>query len=261
MSNSTNVVPFDFEGNDVRIIDQEGGVWFILKDVLSAMGSSTRPAIAKTSIEQGLGDGVYDEYPIKDSLGRSQNITIISESAVTFLVSRSNTETGKRLNRWIHGEVLPSIRKTGSYSLQAQLPNFNDPVEAARAWADAKEQAITAEALALEHQKKIEEDAPKVGFYEDVGDAKNLLTMGNAIKNMNIPSGNGGYLGRNKAFELLRGMKILQSSTAYWNQPYQQYINQGYFVVKGITLPNGIYKTTTYVTGKGFRWIHKKLTE
>ncbi|MCG5512828.1 Bro-N domain-containing protein [Ectothiorhodospira shaposhnikovii] len=111
----SNIVSFEFESNDVRVITNESGQpWFVLRDVLAAMGSSTRPAIAKTAIEEGLGGGYTMITPFQTA-GGTQNVTVISEPAVTFLVSRSNTEAGKRLNRWIHGVVLPAIRKDGGY--------------------------------------------------------------------------------------------------------------------------------------------------
>jgi prophage antirepressor-like protein len=45
------------------IIDENGELYFVLRDTLAVMGSTTRPAIAKESLEQGLGDGVYKDYP------------------------------------------------------------------------------------------------------------------------------------------------------------------------------------------------------
>ena len=117
---------FNFEANEVRVIDQNGEPWFVLRDVLQAMGSSTPPNVAKASVIDGLGEGYNNVIPLQTA-GGTQQTTIISEPAVTFLVSRSNTDTGKRLNRWIHAEVLPSIRKTGSYG----LPQVKDPSLAA----------------------------------------------------------------------------------------------------------------------------------
>lgn len=113
----TNVVEFNFESNQVRtIVDEKDNTpWFVLKDVLNAMGSSTTTSNAKASVHEVFGDGCSNDHPIVDSLGRTQNITIINEAATTFLISRSNTEAGKALNRWIHQVVLPSIRKTGGY--------------------------------------------------------------------------------------------------------------------------------------------------
>lgn len=118
--NMSNLSVFKFEeSKEVRTMtdDRDGSVWFVLRDVLKAMGTSTPVNVAKATIEDVFGDGYNVVTPIQDSLGRTQNVTIISEPAATFLVSRSNTETGKKLNRWIHAEVIPAIRKTGSYSV------------------------------------------------------------------------------------------------------------------------------------------------
>ena len=94
---------------------------FCLSDLLNSMDSSTRPLDAKASIEEVFGDGVVINVPIIDSIGREQLVPFVRESGATFLISRSRTEKGKRMNRWLHAEVLPSIRKTGSYSI-APIP-------------------------------------------------------------------------------------------------------------------------------------------
>jgi len=106
---------FTFGSHSVRITGQNGGHWFVLRDLLGAMESSTKPSDAVDAIEQCLGDGFVAGAPILDSLGRLQTVVIVSDAAATFLLSRSNTEAGRALNRHIHVEVLPSIRRTGAY--------------------------------------------------------------------------------------------------------------------------------------------------
>ena len=136
---STDLTIFQFEHQLVRTItDEQGNPWFVLRDVLEAMGSKTAANNAKDSIIKGLGDGYSNDYPILDSLGRQQIASFISEPAVTFLVARSNTDRGRKLNRWIHAEVLPQIRKTGSYHMpsfsmevfQTALQNVIQPMQA-----------------------------------------------------------------------------------------------------------------------------------
>jgi prophage antirepressor-like protein len=107
---------FSFNTQEIRIADQNGDPWFVLRDLLEAMESKTRPSDAKTNAVESLGDGVVSDYHIVDSLGRTQQVTIVNESAATYLLARSNTEKGRELNRFIHIEVLPTIRKTGSYT-------------------------------------------------------------------------------------------------------------------------------------------------
>lgn len=106
---------FKFEKTEIRTItDEHGEPWFVLRDVLEAMGSKTTTTNALESIKQGLGEGYSNEIPLQTK-GGLQTVVIVSEPAVTHLVSRSNTETGRKLNRFIHAEVLPQIRKTGRY--------------------------------------------------------------------------------------------------------------------------------------------------
>ena len=127
----SNLSIFQFESKDVRTLtdERDGSVWFVLRDVLAAMGTSTPPNVAKASVEEVFGDEYNKVIPILDSLGRKQNTTIVNEPATTFLISRSNTEVGKKMNRWIHGEVLPSIRKTGSYSTLSKQHRAGSPAE------------------------------------------------------------------------------------------------------------------------------------
>jgi prophage antirepressor-like protein len=110
---------FLFDSKEIRVTDQNGDPWFVLRDLLDAMESSTTTNNAISSIEQGLGKGYSKDIPLQTA-GGVQNVIVVHESAATFLVARSNTEKGRALNRFIHVEVLPQIRKTGSYTVQAQ---------------------------------------------------------------------------------------------------------------------------------------------
>lgn len=71
-------------------------------------------------------------------------------------------------------------------------------------------------------ENKIEEDKPKVEFYNDVIDSKNTCDMQTVAKTLNFKG-----VGRNNLFEILRENKILQSN----NQPYQKYVDNGWFRV------------------------------
>lgn len=123
----SNLVPFSFESHEIRTItDDQGAPWFVLRDVLEAMDSKTSTTNAIDSIKTGLGDGYSQGIPLETSGGKQQTV-IIAESAVTYLLSRSDTEQGRRLNRFIHVEVLPAIRKTGHYEAPAATPKGDDP--------------------------------------------------------------------------------------------------------------------------------------
>jgi len=107
---------FSFESHQIRTItNEQGDPWFVLRDLLDSMESSTTTTAAIDSIKQGLGDGFVADLPIQDSLGRTQQAAIVAEAAATYLLARSNTAKGRELNKFIHVEILPQIRKTGAY--------------------------------------------------------------------------------------------------------------------------------------------------
>ena len=93
------------------------------------------------------------------------------------------------------------------------MPNFNNPAEAARAW--AKEYEEKQKALAQVTKMK-----PKAEFYDDVTGSTDTIDIGSVAKVLNIPN-----MGRNKLFSFLRENKILNKR----NEPYQEYVDKGYF--------------------------------
>ena len=93
------------------------------------------------------------------------------------------------------------------------MPNFNNPAEAARAW--AKEYEEKQKALA-----QVTEMKPKAEFYDDVTGSTDTIDIGSVAKVLNIPN-----MGRNKLFSFLREKKVLNKR----NKPYQEYVDKGYF--------------------------------
>lgn len=105
------------EFGEIRTVEIGGEPWFVGKDVAQALGySDTRKAVVMHVDEDDK-----TNCPITDSLGREQETTIINESGVYALVFGSKLENAKRFKRWITSEVLPQIRKTGSYGSMSQL--------------------------------------------------------------------------------------------------------------------------------------------
>lgn len=114
------VIPFDFHGSEVRtIIDKDGNPWWVARDVCVALGiriSGHTFSNLKSDERSGI------SLP---SLGGKQSTLIISESGLYTLIMRSNKPEAEQFRQWISREVLPSIRKTGRYSLNvmAALPD------------------------------------------------------------------------------------------------------------------------------------------
>ncbi len=115
-------------------------------DQCSEMQSSCNLNNSKVAPDAGL--------PDLSTLATSpRGFYVISESGLYNLVIRSRKPEAKAFKRWVTHDVLPSIRKTGTYG----MPNFNDPVAAARAWADAEEAKRKAQAaLQAEHSAHLD---------------------------------------------------------------------------------------------------------
>ncbi|MDR2309039.1 MAG: Bro-N domain-containing protein [Paucimonas sp.] len=106
-----SLVPFSFKGTPVRVVtDEHGEPWFVGKDVCDLLGYA--------NASKAMGDhcrGVTKRYPILDSLGRTQEARVLSEGDTLRLIVNSTMPAAQEFEAWVFDEVLPAIRRTGSY--------------------------------------------------------------------------------------------------------------------------------------------------
>jgi prophage antirepressor-like protein len=118
---------FAFDDHPVRVIMRDGEPWFVASDVAAALNYSDAEHATRH-----LGDHQKADTPIRgvSSNGTEQTraITIINESGLYRLVLRSRKPEALKFSDWVTGEVLPSIRKTGSYGQQKTIPAALPPV-------------------------------------------------------------------------------------------------------------------------------------
>ena len=96
----------------VRTMDINGEPWFVGKDIAMILGyAKPRNAIASHVDSEDKKDA-----PIQGDLGGTQEMTVINESGLYSLILSSKLPKAKDFKRWVTSEVLPSIRKTGSYN-------------------------------------------------------------------------------------------------------------------------------------------------
>lgn len=190
---------------------------FCLADVCKVLELGN-PSQVKTRLD----DGVISNEVITDTLGRQQEMTFVNEDGLYDVILDSRKPQAKAFRKWITSEVLPSIRKTGNYSIMNKVPHTF--AEALRLAAEQQEK-IEAQQNLIEAQK------PKAEFYDDVVESKDAMSMDRVAKTLNMG------IGRNKLFELLRSKKILMSN----NTPYQRYVDSGWFrcIETKFTKPNG----------------------
>lgn len=101
---------FNYEGNEVRTIMKDNEPWWVLADVCRVLDIQNNRNAARR-----LDDDEKGVHPM-DTLGGGQKMTIINESGLYKVILRSDKPEAKKFTRWVTHEVLPAIRKTGSYS-------------------------------------------------------------------------------------------------------------------------------------------------
>ena len=104
---------FNFEGQQVRTLSTNYETWFVGKDAAEILGYKK----ARNAIAQHVDDEDKKEAPIQGTPGGTQSMTIINESGLYSLILSSKMPNAKRFKHWVTSEVLPSIRKTGSYQV------------------------------------------------------------------------------------------------------------------------------------------------
>lgn len=108
-----NLQIFSYNGNQVRTVEVNGETWWVLKDVCRVLELSHT-----TDIARRLDEDEVDLIDLTDNLGRKQKTYIINESGLYSVILRSDKTEAKPFRKWVTSEVLPSIRKSGSYSTQ-----------------------------------------------------------------------------------------------------------------------------------------------
>lgn len=241
---------FNYNDNQVRVMEVDGKLWFVAKDVCEVLGL--------TDVSMSVKPLDDDEKLIQKLFvaGQNRDVMTISESGLYALVLRSNKPEAKNFARWVRKDVLTSISKHGVYMTPAKAEEFianpdliirlAEEVKAER----ARTAELTAKNTALE--AKIEEDRSKVIFAEAVDASKDCILIRELAK---LIAQNGIKIGEKRLYQWFRDHDFLCKYGESWNLPQQRFIEQGLFEIKKsvVTNANGtqIVKPTTKVTGKG----------
>ena len=98
---------FQYKNNEVRTVEQGGEVWWVLADVCRVLDIKNPTDVRKR---------LDEDERARFNLGRQGEANIISESGLYKVILRSDKPVAKEFTRWVTHEVLPAIRRTGSYS-------------------------------------------------------------------------------------------------------------------------------------------------
>jgi len=215
-SNEAEVQEFmhDLFGN-LTVISVGNEIWFIGKEVAEKLGyKNSRKAIKDhckyvklfRSNESSLLKLPFEVNPM--------GIQIINEKDLYRLIMRSRLPNAEIFQDWVTDEVLPAIRKTGSYSFEVKPKTKLELLEA----------YYKAEKKMIQLEEKIQNDKPLVNFANQVTDSSDSIdfeTFAKLVKDQHIP------IGRNRLYKWLRIHKFIMDN----NLPYQHALEKGFFTV------------------------------
>jgi prophage antirepressor-like protein len=233
MNNITIFNSPEFGNIRTEVINEE--VWFVGKDVTDILGYQNGSRDINRHVDE------EDRHKVMLFDGNQDKETIIiNESGLYSLILSSKLESAKRFKHWVTSEVLPAIRKTGSYSINERKPDsymIEDPVERAKRWIEEQE----------EKQKLIEtvqEQAPKAEYFDSLVNSNLLTNFRDTAKEL-------GYSQTEFTGWLIAKGYVYKDSKGIL-KPYETYRKQGLFQMKDFKNPyNHFTGTRTFVTVKG----------
>lgn len=240
-----NLTVFNNEAfGDLRAIEKDGEIWFIASDVARALGyrnisdaiSKHCRYVAKCDIPHPQGKGTLE-------------INIIPEGDLYRLIIRSKLPAAEQFERWVFDEVLPSIRKTGKYSVQQRLPQtYIEALEALVASEKEKEKALLAKSEAEAVNAVL---APKAEYTDNVLSSEGYMTVTQIAKDY----------GRSAKWlnSILQAEGIQYKQSGQW-MLYAKFADRGY-TVSGTHVVGDNSFVSTYWTQEGRKFIYDMLKE
>jgi prophage antirepressor-like protein len=254
-SNGSEFLPeiFRFKGQRVRTFIKDGEPWFVAKDVCYVL-EVINVSQALSRLEEDEKDGIC----LNDTVGRVNTASIVNEYGLYSLVMSSRKPEAREFKRWVTHEVIPSIRKTGSYI----VPQIS-PVKMIHTLSEAmleieeknKERDQKIAELQIETKEIRDTLAPKASRYEQFLNSQNTFSFLEVAKVIGAKD-----MGRTRLMKFLRDKRVISKGNGKYNLPYQQFMEAGYFEVlwKEVDFADGQIPVTV-VTPKGVNYIYRLL--
>ena len=233
------------EFGEIRVLEIEGEPWFVGADIAGALGyEKPRNALLKhVDGDDALKRGIID------SMGRTQQTTLINESGLYSLILSSKLPSAKRFKRWVTSEVLPTIRKHGAYATHDTLDELlRSPKFAERLiqrLEEEREKSGVLEGLATEM-------APKALYCDMVLQCANLVPVSLIAKDYGMSAA---------AFNtLLYDLGVQFPMAGTWIL-YQQHAKKGYTRTRTYRVGEKIAAMHTCWTQKGRLFLYEFLKD
>ena len=218
--------------------------YFVGKDAAISLGySNPRKAIIDHVDEEDKG------VTKCDTLGGSQDFTVINESGLYSLILSSKLPKAKAFKRWVTHEVIPSIRKAGAYMTDSLLDRVKNDPEIIYSLA---EELLTARNKVKGLETELSVAKPKAEFYDTFVNPNDCTGLRVTAKELNVPE--------RKFINFLIDEKFLYRSPAQQLLPYKKPSNEGLFIVRDYYAPT-YSRVQTLLTPKGKEVVRRRLIE
>lgn len=121
--NENEIQVWNYESSEIRTVQVNGEPWFVLADVCKVLELSSPHKVAERLDGDEKG---RNQIP---TLGGVQEMAVVNESGLYAVILRSDKPQAKPFRKWVTSEVLPSIRKHGSYSVQSQFADLSPQLQ------------------------------------------------------------------------------------------------------------------------------------
>jgi prophage antirepressor-like protein len=234
---SAGLAPFHFDGREIRVITgDDGEPLFVGRDVCDALGYAN----AADAINRHC-RGVAKRYPLQTS-GGVQDVRVLGEPDILRLIVNCALPAAQPFERLVFEEILPTIRRTGTYSLPAApaIPAVPQTFAAAPRLAADQQEVIAAQA------EQLAAAAPAVEFVERYADSTGTKGFRQVAKLLKA--------NESQFRDFLIDEKILYRLGRELT-PHAQHITAGRFCVKAGTADSGHAYNSARFTPKGVTWV------
>lgn len=256
---------------DVRVLlDEKSNPWFVGNDIARCLGYENLGNAVKRFVDDEdsiilTSDCKSMGFKINPLINQAvREIKLINESGMYSLIMSSKMESAKKFKKWVTSEVLPSIRKTGSYSMPSKNELPSDYIEALEALlkSEKEKRALDEAKKAAEEAKRIsdniiKEQAPMVDFAKTAEIAQETDML---IREVREKLEAHGYdIAEKNLRILLEDNKFFAKTGKRWLLS-QRMIDRGYARYRYRDDDEFYGTNTVYVTPKGFQWIVSKIS-
>lgn len=247
----TDLIPFHYADQQVRVITIDGEPWFVLADLCAVLDITN-----VGNVSDRIDAVNIRRADVQNTRGQMRSTTVVSEAGMYEVVIRSDKPEAVTFRRWITSDVLPQIRKTGSYG--TDKPRELQIAEALQLSAD----------IIKEQDARIAELEPSAKAWGHIVAADGSYSVGDAAKmiaNAGVP------LGRQRLFDQLADWSWIYRDGGRGREAWRAYQSQvecGRLVLKAnrpfLNEKTGEYENaapTIRVTAKGVNEIYRRMTD